>query len=117
MAAPRSSRRRARGVHYHVYVVELDPSVLQRMKFRDANPRYIEDKPCVYVGMTGLTPEKRFANHKRGHKHSRWVKTYGWHLLPDLFPAENPMPYAEAQKMERQVARDLRAIGYGVWQE
>lgn len=103
--------------HYHVYVVELDAAVLERKKFRERNPRYVEGKPCVYVGMTGLTPEQRFRNHKRGYKASRFVRDYGWHLRPDLFPDGSPFTYREAQSVERHVADELRGIGYGVWQE
>ena len=103
--------------HYHVYVVELDPAVLERKKFMEQNPKYRPGKPCVYVGMTGLSPEKRFENHKRGYKASRWVRDYGWHLRPDLFPDGAPFSYKDAQRMERHVARELRAIGYAVWQE
>ncbi len=103
--------------HYSVYVVELDPSVLERKRFREHNPGYVDGKPCVYVGMTGLTPDERFRNHKRGYKASRWVRDYGWHLRPDLFPDGNPFSFREAQRWERHVARELRALGYGVWQE
>ena len=31
----------------------------------------------LYVGSTGLTPDERYLNHKRGHKASRWVRRYG----------------------------------------
>lgn len=41
--------------HYHVYVVELSKDVLLEGKFRKCNPDYVDSKPCVYVGMTGLT--------------------------------------------------------------
>ena len=102
---------------YHVYVVELDPAVLDGKKFAVQNPRYVQGKPCVYVGMTGLTPEKRFRNHKRGYQANRYVRDYGWHLRPDLYPDGSPFTYREAQSVERDVARELRAIGYAVWQE
>lgn len=109
------TRRKAN--HYHVYVVELDPSVLERKKFAERNPDYVAGKPCVYVGMTGLTPQQRFDNHKRGYKANRYVRDYGWELRPDLFPDGSPFTYREAQSVERDVARELRAIGYAVWQE
>ena len=54
--------------HYNVYVVLLDPAVGRVRKVRAANPKRDRKKPCVYVGMTGLTPEERFANHKAGTK-------------------------------------------------
>jgi hypothetical protein len=50
--------------HHHVYVVLLDPAVGRICTVRVANPDRDPKKPCVYVGMTGLTPEERFANRK-----------------------------------------------------
>jgi hypothetical protein len=50
--------------HHRVYVVLLDPAAGQLRAVRAANPDRDHKKPCVYVGMTGLTPEERFANHK-----------------------------------------------------
>ena len=71
-------------------------------------------KPCVYVGMTGLTPEERFANHKAGTK-AAWVVTrYGLRLLPELYEHLNPMPYQAAAEMEKDLAEDLRRAGYTV---
>jgi len=58
--------KKKRRHHHHVYVVELDPYVLNFSRFRRANPNRDLMKPCVYVGMTGLTPELRFARHKAG---------------------------------------------------
>lgn len=49
--------------HHNVYVLLLAPAAV-----RAANPNRRRGKPCVYVGMTGLTPEERFANHKGGIK-------------------------------------------------
>jgi hypothetical protein len=47
----------ARRYHHHVYVVALSLDVLYEPRFRRANPDYVTGKPCVYVGMTGLTPD------------------------------------------------------------
>ena len=110
------AKPRGKRPHYHVYVVELDPAILARKKFRDANPRYVTGKPCVYVGMTGLTPTVRFRNHKRGYKANPFVRDYGWELRPDLYPDGNPFRYAEGLRQEEYVARELRKLGYGVWQ-
>jgi hypothetical protein len=110
------SKGRRASAHYHVYVVELDPAILQRGKFRALNPGYVAGKPCVYVGMTGLDPRARFANHKRGYKANPFVRDYGWHLRPDLYPDGNPFLYADAVRQESFVAAELRRIGYGVWQ-
>ncbi len=106
----------ARTHHHNVYVVELSPEVLNEPRFRKSNPDYDAAKPCVYVGMTGLTPEERFAKHKRGVKANRFVARYGVRLLPQLYAYANPMPYEAAREMEVELAIGLREDGYGVWQ-
>ena len=102
--------------HYHVYVVELSKAVLEEPRFRKANPQYVEGKPCVYVGMTGLDPDIRFDKHKAGIQSNRFVLQYGLRLLPELYEPYNPMGYDAARSMEVEVAIDLREGGYGVWQ-
>lgn len=120
VAKPRDAERQpARKVvrHRHsVYVIELSPEVLNEARFRRANPEYDVTKPCVYVGMTGLTPEKRFENHRKGIKSNRFAHQYGLRLLPLLYKVYNPMPYRAAQEMEVELAIGLREEGYGVWQ-
>jgi hypothetical protein len=64
--------------------------------------------------MTGLPVEHRFENHKHGYKSARLVQKYGVRLLPKLYAHLNPMPYAAAVEMERDLAADLRAQGYTV---
>jgi hypothetical protein len=54
--------------HHSVYVVLLDAAAGKIRKVRAENPKRDPKKPCVYVGMTGLTPEERFTNHKTGTK-------------------------------------------------
>jgi hypothetical protein len=109
--------RAARPRHRHsVYVIELSPEVLNEAKFRKANPDYDATKPCVYVGMTGLAPEQRFENHRKGVKSNRFAHEYGLRLLPKLYAFYNPMPYRAAQDMEIELAIGLREEGYGVWQ-
>ena len=97
-----------------VYVVLLDPAVAKLRKVKAANPNRDPNKPCVYVGMTGLTPEARFDNHKAGNKAAYVVKRYGLRLLPELFAHLNPMPYDAAVAMEVDLAEDLRRAGYTV---
>ena len=112
-----AGRKPARPRHRHsVYVIELSPEVLNEAKFRRANPGYDATKPCVYVGMTGLTPEQRFANHRKGVKSNRFAHAYGLRLLPRLYAVYNPMPYGAAQDVEIELAIGLREEGYGVWQ-
>ena len=91
----------ARG-HHHVSVVYL------------RNPRG-DGKAGYYVGMTGLTPEARFDNHRRGYKSASIVKRCGERLVPTLYAHLNPMTYKDAAKMEKQLAAELRAKGYQVF--
>jgi len=92
--------RKNRKPHYCVYVVELAPQVLKHARLRRANPGYDALKPCVYVGMTGLSPDVRFDKHKAGLQANRYVQRYGLRLLPALYEPYNPMPYDGARDME-----------------
>ncbi|MGO8927062.1 MAG: hypothetical protein ACLQU3_09265 [Limisphaerales bacterium] len=100
--------------HHNVYVLLLDPAVGKLRDVRAANPNRDPKKPCVYVGMTGLTPEERFANHKAGTKSASVVKRYGIRLLPECYEHLNPMPFEAAAQMEKDLAEDLRRAGYTV---
>jgi predicted GIY-YIG superfamily endonuclease len=88
--------------HHSVYVVYL------------RNPKG-DGRAGYYVGMTGLSPEQRFANHKAGVKAARVVKRYGVRLVPRLYAHLNPMPYRKAQEMEAVLADSLRKRGYQVF--
>ncbi|HEX7054878.1 MAG TPA: hypothetical protein VF211_13205 [Burkholderiales bacterium] len=107
---------RKRRAHYSVYVVELSPSVLKHARFRRANPQYDAIRPCVYVGMTGISPDVRFDKHKAGIQANRFVMLYGLRLMPELYEVYNPMPYDDARDMEVELAISLRDKGWGVWQ-
>lgn len=50
--------------HHSVYVIALDVAILYETKFVEENPDYIPNKPCVYVGLTGIDPKERFKKHK-----------------------------------------------------
>lgn len=102
------------GWHHHVYVVLLDPKATRLRRVLKENPLRDATKPCLYVGMTGLTPEERFANHKTGIKSVPVVRRYGIRLLPELYEWLNPMPFAAAARMEQDLAEDLRRQGYTV---
>ena len=105
-----------RRYHHSVYVIELSRDVLYEQRFRKSNPDYVTGKPCVYVGMTGLSPDLRFDKHKAGIQSNRYVKKYGVRLLPSLYAVYNPMPYDAARDMEVELAIALREQGFGVWQ-
>jgi predicted GIY-YIG superfamily endonuclease len=68
-----------------------------------------------YVGMTGLTPEQRFQNHKSGIKAAGIVRRFGERLVPKLYAHLNPMPFEEAVAMEVRLADQLRARGFQVF--
>jgi hypothetical protein len=88
--------------HHHVYVVYL------------RNPKG-DRKAGYYVGMTGLTPEQRFENHKAGIKSARVVRKFGERLVPKLYAHLNPMPYEKAKRMEVALADSLRKRGFLVF--
>ena len=98
---PKSRKSRPKD-HHSVYVVYL------RNPKGDGNAGY-------YVGMTGLSPEQRFLNHKNGIKAAGVVRRFGERLVPKLYEHLNPMPYAKALAMESQLADSLRKRGYVVF--
>lgn len=97
-------------------MVELSPQVWNEPKFRKSNADHDILKPCVYVGMTGLSPDVRFDKHKAGIQSNRFVRLYGLRLMPELYAVYNPMPYDGARDMEVELAISLREKGYAVWQ-
>ena len=103
--------------NHNVYVVELDPVVLEKEpRFLEENPHHDRDKACLYVGRTGLDPQERFRNHMNGHRSARYVKKFGLRLRPDLYERYNPMTYEDAGRREVELAEALRAMGHAVWQ-
>ena len=96
------ARTRNTSEHHSVYVVYL----------RDPQG---DGKAGYYVGMTGLTPEERYANHKNGHKAAGVVTRCGERLVPRLYAHLNPMSYAKALAMESALADSLRKRGYVVY--
>ena len=96
------ARTRKSSGHHNVYVVYLQ------------NPKG-DGKAGYYVGMTGLTPQERFENHKAGRKAAGIVKRCGVRLVPRLYEHLNPMPYAKALEMEAALADSLRKRGYLVY--
>jgi len=109
-----ASQKSAIDFHHSVYVVLLDQAVAQHPSVVKLNPKRDPTMPCVYVGLTGLTVEERFANHQAGYKSAWTVKKYGQRLCPELFSYLNPMPYEDAAQMEKDLTADLRAQGYTV---
>ena len=89
-------------LHHRVYVVRLE------------HPRH-RDVPCYYVGMTGLAPEERLANHKAGIKAASVVRRYGVALAYEWFDDIPPMTFAEAALCEPTLADELRDRGFAVY--
>lgn len=103
---------------YSIYVIRLKPEVLQKRKFREANPQHDPAKPCVYVGMTARSPEERFEQHKAGIKCGRgFVRDFWVCLMPRQYASYDPMTHEKAKWMEVEKARRLRKRGYAVWQK
>ena len=103
--------------NHNVYVVELYPAILEKESaFLEENPGHDPMMPYLYVGMTGLDPQERYANHRNGYKANRFVRRYGRRLRPDLYERYNPMTYEDAKRREVDLAKELRAMGYSVWQ-
>lgn len=109
---------------YHIYVIELSKRVFtEHRRFREANPQFNGVLECLYVGMTSKTPKERFEQHKSGYINkkgfnlsSHIVKTYGSYLRPSLYNHINPLSTrAEALKMEKTLALELRRKRYAVW--
>ncbi len=86
-------------------------------RFLAENSDFDPNKACLYVGMTGLTPDERFKNHKAGYKANKYVRKYGKYLRRRMYRKFNPMTNDEAKKMEVELARKLRAKGHAVWQK
>jgi hypothetical protein len=104
-------------LHHCVYVIELRPEVLQDRSYARANPQHRADKPCLYVGMSGLSPSERFARHRAGIQANDYVRDFGVRLRPRLYARFNPMSYEDAKLMEVELARRLRNRGFAVWQK
>jgi predicted GIY-YIG superfamily endonuclease len=83
--------------------------------FKEKNPGG-SASGCLYIGMTGLTPESRFERHQAGRQSSKYVRAHGLRLRLDLVEGYSRLPYRIAAFMEPKLAAWLRAQGFGVWQ-
>ncbi len=103
--------------YYYVYVIDLDKSILEKeKKFRDANPQYLEGKPCVYVGQSFLKPRERYKQHKDGTKSNKYVRKYGRWVKQKNIPDQNPhLSRTSVENREPEVAKILKKRGWAVW--
>lgn len=106
----RRARRAAEGeegevssLHHRVYVVRL------------AHPGHPGVRDCYYVGMTGLTAQQRFENHKVGIKAAGVVRRYGTELAYEWFDEIPPMTFQDAALCEPALADELRDRGFVVF--
>jgi len=114
MCAAHSAASWARGRH-SIYAIELDAQVWQNRAFRARNPG-AAGGGCLYIGVTGLTPQARFERHRAGTQSARLVHAHGVRLRLDLVEGFSRLPYRIAAEMEPRLAAWLRAQGFAVWQ-
>jgi predicted GIY-YIG superfamily endonuclease len=114
LCAGHSTQSWSRG-HHSVYAIELDTVVSKNRAFRERNPGGAASG-CLYIGVTGLTPEQRFERHRSGTQSARFVRTHGLRLRLDLVEGFSRLPYRIAAAMEPKLAAWLRAQGFAVWQ-
>ena len=114
LCAGLSARSWSRG-HHSVYVIELDRAVWKNRAYRERNPGSAASG-YLYVGVTGLPPEKRFERHRMGTQSGRFVRAHGLRLRLDLVEGFSRLPYRIAAAMEPKLAAWLRAQGFAVWQ-
>ena len=101
--------------HHSVFAIELDRGVWKKRAFRERNPGGAASG-CLYIGVTGLTPEDRFERHRMGRQSGRFVRAHGVRLRLDLVEGFSRLPYRIAACMEPRLAAWLRAQGFAVWQ-
>ena len=111
LARKAAKRRQGR----KLYVITLDPQVLERKEFRQANPGYIEGMPCLYVGITIHEPGERFAQHKTGYRSSKYPRQFGVELALELIDGFDAEGLSDEEK-EAGLADWLRDQGCAVWQ-
>lgn len=99
----------------NLYIITLDPKVLNLRAFREANPNYREGMPCVYAGLTIHTPGDRFEQHKTGYRSCKYPRLYGVELALDLLEGFDGTGLTDTEK-EFALADWLRDQGFGVWQ-
>ena len=113
--------RRARGDRTEsprdrtVYVIALEPTVMRKKAYLKANAQYAVGNPCVYVGMTALTPEARYQQHKSGVRANKYARDFGLRIIEEECIAA--LTYQEAQVKEVQLATTLRHRGWAAWQK
>ena len=103
-------------LHCVVYAILLDPAVAKESAFVKKNPKWTPDKPAFYIGMTSLSVEERFEEHRTGSKNpSRIAHEYGRDLRMDVVTDRRVVRRKWAMENENRLVRNLRAQGFGAW--
>ena len=122
---PKKTPRKPRYIYkVRVYVLELDPKVLQEPRFLAQNP-YCRKNPglgCLYVGSTGDV-EKRIRIHLHGPgpgdnqkvRASKLVRKHFLRRRKDLEPADVYETSGQTTTAEALEAEYLREAGYRVY--
>jgi hypothetical protein len=100
----------------NIYVIELSHEVLRDAAFLARNPGYVHGQACYYVGSSIYEPEVRFREHKEGEHSCRRVRKYGLHVVTEKCRKVYTTDTKVAEAEEAAYAEELRARGYGVWQ-
>jgi hypothetical protein len=90
-----SSPRNSDPKRFNVYVIGLARDVLNERRFVEANPQFNLRKPCVYVGMTGLTSAERFLRYINHLPSTKAFCVVGFALLiviPTTVPQSTDSP-------------------------
>ena len=96
------SVRTVEGLRYSVYVVLLNPEVLNIPQIRRRNPKRYPLKPCVYVGLAGLRVDRCFDFHRVDAIADTWPsRKFGIRLMPELYEHLDPMPYEKRRTGRR----------------
>ena len=107
---------------YRVYVISLKKEVLKSKKFRNANPNYVEGKPCYYVGITSkkdvterALQHKNAVRNEKGPLYSKIANKY-YNGLTKKYSSLKPVRFKkQAMNLEENVANQLKAKECGVW--
>jgi len=98
---------------YSVYRVPLSQSVWNDSKFSEANKSANKELVPYYIGSTGLSVDARFAKHKAGVKHNKYVKDYGKGVSQESKHSTWDLAHAA----EKALASKLRSEGHPVYQK
>lgn len=101
---------------------------MEKDKFKEANPKYVKGKPCVYAGMTSKLIKDRFDEHisrknKNYRKGSRMMKKFGNKNFSKALAIEllnhpnilrENLTFGEALQNEKLYGEWLCYKGYGI---